>query len=554
MTKVAVASPLKLATEAGLDAARRGGNAIDAALATAAVLTVAYPANCAIGGDLLALVRDPDGRVTFIDASGSAPYATDPDAVRTSHREVPIRGPIPVTVPGMVGGWSSLFARGAALPWRDLLAPAQAAAEGGVPVSAGLAESIAETAAELSDFPDLAALLCPGGTPLAEGQTLRQPALARTFATLAEAGASAIYDGELSDALCAGLLGRGVPMTREDLRDFAVTEAAPLQVTVGEWIVQAGRPSSQAYLVLRLLGMLDTVDSGEAGDRATPLHRRLPAAALARAFLRLTEERDAILADARFMTQSVEALLTPTALRQLADEILADTGDRTASAASAHPGGDTVAVVAADDEGRSISLIQSLFHGFGSLILEPATGILMHDRGACFTLDPTSPNALAPGKRPLHTLSPVLADSADSPDTDRLVVGTMGGHVQPQILAQVFSHLMAGTSAQDAVGTPRFTVGAWDEGDPVDTLHVESDIDADVLSELDAHPGPHSVLSPLDHRVGHAHAIRVSATGLRHRHRPSRRRLSLGPFLRNARSRSVCRGTRAAVRNVHRGR
>lgn len=508
MTKVAVASPLKLATEAGLDAGRRGGNAIDAALTTAAVLSVAYPANNAIGGDLLALVREPDGRTTFIDASGSAPYATDPDAVRAQHREMPIRGPFPVTVPGMVGGWSSLFGHGAALPWRDLLAPAQAAAADGVPVSAGLAESIAESAAELGDFPDLAALLCPGGTPLTEGQTLRQPALARTFATLAEAGASALYDGELSDALCAGLVARGVPMTRADLRDFAVTETPPLQVAVGGWNVQAGRPSSQAYLVLRLLGMLDTV---AAADGTVPLHRRLPAAALARAFLQLSEERDAILADARFMTQSVDELLTPAALRQLADDVTADPGGgRPASAASAHPDGDTVAVVAADDEGRSVSLIQSLFHGFGSYILEPTTGIVMHDRGACFTLDPSSPNALAPGKRPLHTLSPVLAESADSPGTERLVVGTMGGHVQPQILAQVFSHLMAGASAQGAVGAPRFTVGAWDEGDPADALRVESDIDPEVLRELDAYQGTHTVLPPLDSSVGHAHAIHVT--------------------------------------------
>lgn len=510
MTKVTVASPLRLATEAGLDAARRGGNAIDAALATAAVLTVAYPASNAIGGDLLALVREPDGRTTFIDASGSAPYATDADAVRARHQEMPIRGPIPVTVPGMVGGWSALFAHGAALPWRDLLGAAQAAAADGVPVSTGLAESIAETVAELGGFPDLAELLGPGGTPLTEGQTLRQPALARTFATLAEAGASALYDGELSDLLCAGLVARGVPMTREDLRDFAVTEAPPLQVAVGGWHVQAGRPSSQAYLVLRLLGMLDTVD---AADPAAPLHRRLRAAGLARAFLRLSEERDAILADARFMTQSVEELLTPAALRQLAGDVAADPAGRTASAESAHPDGDTVAVVAADDEGRSVSLIQSLFHGFGSYVLEPTTGILMHDRGACFTLDPSSPNVLAPGKRPLHTLSPVLAESADSPDTERLVVGTMGGHVQPQILAQVFSHLMAGASAQDAVGTPRFTVGAWDEGDPADSLRVESDIDPEVLRELDAFQGPRTLLRPHDSSVGHAHAIRVSAGG-----------------------------------------
>ncbi len=151
MTRVAVASPLRMATEAGLDAGRRGGNAIDAALATAAVLTVAYPASCGIGGDLLALVREPDGRTTFIDASGRAPLATDVGAAQSRHREMPIHGPLPVTVPGLVGGWAALADHGAALPWRDLLAPAQAAASDGIPVSAGLAEFDRRDRASSSD-------------------------------------------------------------------------------------------------------------------------------------------------------------------------------------------------------------------------------------------------------------------------------------------------------------------------------------------------------------------------------------------------------------------
>ncbi len=514
MTRVSVASPLRLATDAGLDAGRRGGNAIDAALATAAVLTVAYPASCAIGGDLLALVREPDGQITFIDASGRALLATDVEAVRSRHSQMPIHGPLPVTVPGMVGGWSALAAHGSALPWRELLAPAQAAAAEGISVSAGLAESIEATVPALRPFPDLASLLAPGGTPLTEGQTLRQPALARTLAVVAGAGPSALYDGELSETFCAGLAERGVPMTRADLRDFRVDEAAPLQVNAGGWQVQAGRPSSQAYLVLRLLGMLDTLGTEDGRNANIPLHRRLPADLLARAFLKLSEERDAILADQRFMTQPLEDLLTPAALEQLAQSVLAAAGPRGVPAApSAHPDGDTVAVVAADDEGRSVSLIQSLFHGFGSLILEPNTGILLHDRGACFVLDPHSPNVLAPGKRPLHTLSPVLAQSVDTPDAHRLVVGTMGGHVQPQILTQVLSHLMAGEGAQDAVGAPRFTVGAWEAEDPADMLNVESDIDPQVLHELEAYPGPRSMLQSHDSRVGHAHAIRVTGSG-----------------------------------------
>ncbi len=190
-----------------------------------------------------------------------------------------------------------------------------------------------------------------------------------------------------------------------------------------------------------------------------------------------------------------------------------DDGHATTSTPSAHPDGDTVAVVAADDEGRSVSLIQSLFHGFGSLILEPTTGILMHDRGACFVLDPHSPNVLAPGKRPLHTLSPVLAQSLEEPDSHRLVVGTMGGHAQPQILTQVFSRLMSGDSAQEAVGAPRFTVDPWEAEDPADMLNVETDIDPSVLDELTAYSGPRTMLPSQDSSVGHAHAIRVTGSG-----------------------------------------
>jgi len=289
-----------------------------------------------------------------------------------------------------------------------------------------------------------------------------------------------------------------------------VHEDEPLHVDVEGWRVQAGRPSSQAYLVLRLLGLLDTVDAAP----GVPLHRRLPADQLARAFLTLSTERDAILADRRFMTERVEDLLTPEALRQLAYDV-ASGDDQALPKASPRPDGDTVAIVAADDEGRSVSLIQSLFHGFGSLVLEPTTGVLMHDRGACFVLDPESPNVLAPGKRPLHTLSPVLAENETDPDQHRMVVGTMGGHVQPQILTQVISHLMAGSSAQDAVARPRFVVGAWEEGDADNTLYAESDGDPAVLSELNGFHGPRHLVRPHNSRLGHAHSIRVTASGTR---------------------------------------
>ena len=511
MTIVAVASPLAQATDVGMDAARRGGNAIDAAIATAAMLTVGYPANCGIGGDLLALVREPDGRVTFINASGRSPRAIDPDAVRRQHDTMPTHGPLSVTVPGAVGGWDALHRRGAAMSWADLLADAQAAAADGVPVSEGLASSIAETVPHLSGFADLAGLVAPGGTALSVGQTLRQPALARTLQAIADAGAAALYDGDLSDALCAGLNERGVPITRDDLREFAMSESEPLSADIAGWRVQAGRPNSQAYLVPRLLGMLASIDTpGGVGGAGQPLHRRIAADRLARAFWLSSVERDAILADPRSMTQNVDELLTPDALRTFGERVMSERDSRPDATASApHPSGDTVAIVAADDEGRSVSLIQSLFNGFGSLILEPSTGIVMHDRGACFVLDPASPNALEPGKRPLHTLSPVLAESLDG--DERLVVGTMGGHAQGQILTQVLSQLFAGASAQQAVSRPRMTVGAWEANESDDTVAWEDDLDPAMVSELAASAsGRHTVVPSQHSRMGHAHAIRVT--------------------------------------------
>jgi gamma-glutamyltranspeptidase/glutathione hydrolase len=328
---------------------------------------------------------------------------------------------------------------------------------------------------------------------------------------LSDAGSSALYDGELSDALCSGLAARGVPITREDLRDFEVEESSPLVAEVAGWRVQSGRPNSQAYMVPRLLAMLAAVESADA-ERL--LHRRVTAHRLAFAFYLATLERDDVLGDPTAMTQDVGELLTPDAARSFAQRVVnSSLSDIGAGASTPRPTGDTVAVVAADDEGRSVSLIQSLFHGFGSLILEPTTGILMHDRGACFSLDPASPNALAPGKRPLHTLSPVLAESIAN-DGDRLVVGTMGGHAQPQILTQVLSHLIAGQSAQQSVSLPRMTVGAWDDDESADTLAWEQDLDPEMARELGQYPGTTTRVTQHHSRMGHAHAIAVTASGM----------------------------------------
>ena len=498
--RVAVATPLRAATEAGEAAAAAGGNALDAALTAAAMLTVAYPHTCALGGDLLALVREPDGSTTFINGSGRAALATDVAATRQGRSLMPLSGPLTVTVPGLVSGWAALHAKGAVRSWGQALEPAIDAASEGISVSRGLASSLAEDWSALVDNPGLREVFAPTGQPLTAGRTLRQPALARTLRSLASGGAEALYRGVVGEELVAGLQRLGVPLTMTDLAEHAATEQDPLELNVDGWTVYAAPPNSQGFVLLRLLGMLEHTARREGGA----LHERVPADVLAAAFHETAAERDRILADPAAMTDDVPTLLSESAFRSLLER--AQGMSTTASATAArHPHGDTAAVVSADSEGRSVSLIQSVYDSFGAQLLEPTTGIIVHNRGACFSLDPDSPNVLAPGKRPAHTLLPALAERRD----ERLVVGTMGGEFQPQILLQVLSRLLSGATPAQSVAAPRWTIGSWERDQPSTTLNRESDTDPGLLPLFRDWPGPLIELPSGSSQVGHAQAIRV---------------------------------------------
>lgn len=498
--QVGIATPLREATDAGRGAAADGGNAIDAALAAAAMLTVAYPHNCALGGDLLASVRDRDGNVTIVNASGRAPLATDADEVRRKFSVMPLVGPTTVTVPGLASGWAALHAKGAQLTWARLIEPAAAAAHEGVAVSSGLSGAIAEGWDELCINPGLRRVLAPKGEPLREGQTLRQPALARTLRSLAAEGVGCLYQGEVGRELVSGLRDLGVELTMTDLAGHTHTDEQSLHTTVDGWRVDVARPNSQGFVLLRLLGML-----GLAGPSAgRPLHTRVPAGVLGRALVATSSERDRFLADSAAMDRVIEGLLTEASLAGLL-EASRHASSPISTSKAPRPDGDTVAVAAADTSGRSVSLIQSLYHSFGSQLLEPTTGIVVHNRGACFSLDPSSPNVLAPGKRPAHTLTPTLAER----DGHRVAIGTMGGEFQPQILLQVLSRVFAGATPQQAVGAPRWTIGPWDRGESSDTLSWEPGLESTVVSQLSRWPGPSRRLEKGSARVGHAQAVRV---------------------------------------------
>ncbi|PZG21875.1 gamma-glutamyltransferase family protein [Nonomuraea aridisoli] len=492
----AIATPHALATAAADAAVRRGGNAIDAALAAAVTLTVVYPHNTALGGDLIALVRTPDGRIVCVNASGPAPAATDPAAVAARHGgRLPVSGPDTITVPGAVAGWAALHRAGARLDWAGHFTAATAHAAG-VAVAPGLAAAIAECSGLIAADAGMRAVFSPGGRPLTEGQTLRQEALGATLAELAADGPDTMYGGRVGARLTAGLRALGSPLTLADLASYRAEPTAPLCRTFRGHQVYTSPPNTHGFLLLQALGAVARRDDGPdpLGDGA---------GRLARIFHRGIRDRGRHLGDPRFAPVDVDALLDPGHLDRVEDEPVAP-------AAGGRAGGDTVAVVTADTDGYAVSLIQSLFHSFGSGVLEPSTGMLLHNRGSFFSLDPGSPNLLAPGKRPAHTLMPVMVTEGD-----RLawVLGTMGGKAQPQIHTQVLLRLLAGASTAEAVAAPRWVVGGMEVDDPEDTVSVEADAPARTVAALAATGAPMVRLPAGSELVGHAQVVALTRDG-----------------------------------------
>jgi gamma-glutamyltranspeptidase len=494
----AVATPERAATAAAEAAFRAGGNAIDAALAAAAVLTVTYPHNCALGGDLFALLRSPDGEVVSVNASGPAARAVDPAPIRRRAHSMPIVGAQAVTVPGLVAGWDELHGRGAVLPWGDALAAAISHADDGVPVSQDLARAIAQ-APGLGDDPGMAATLTANGRPLRAGEVLRQPALAATLRRLATDGPRAFCEGPIADALVGMLSTRGSALAHVDLREFRPEVTAPLAGAFDGLEILTSPPNSSGILALQALAAL------EASAAADPLGQ--DAGLLAELFRIGDEDRARMLADPRAVPFEPDEWLGEERIAAAAARARAVAEGVPVPATPHHaprPSGDTVAVVAVDGDGRAVSLIQSLFHWFGAQILDPATGVLLHNRGAAFSLGEELAGALAPGRRPPHTLMPIMLQRDGALAG---VLGTMGGRVHAQIHVQVLARLLAGETAQAAVDAPRWIVRAMDIGQREDTIHVESGCDEVTRAALARAAPDHTALERGSDILGHAQAI-----------------------------------------------
>jgi gamma-glutamyltranspeptidase len=497
--RYAVATPHHEATRAAVDAFEGGGNAIDAALAAAAALAVAYPQMCGIGGDMFALVRTPDRPVVSVNSTGRSPSALDPDVVRARHETMPERGPYPITVPGAVAGWSAVHGLGARLAWRDAFAHATSLAADGVLVAPGVAESYQEHLDLLLADDGARDVHISKGYPLAEGDTLINEALARTLGSIAADGPSTLYGGDVGRAYAEGLSQAGCPMSVEDLRSHAAELVEPLVHRYRGLEIRTSPPTSQGFVMLQALAVIERL-----GIDPDPLG--IDAGTIALAFVAAARDRDAHLADPEFMSVPVEALLSDDHLDEMTDGVRRAA---TAARAGRAPLGGTAGLVAADADGFAVSLIQSLSWGFGSGILEPRTGILAQNRGSGFVLDPDDDDALAPGKRPRHTLMPVMAHR-----DDRLVAvsGTMGGPAHPQInAASLIRSLELGMSAGDAVAAPRWIAEGIDA--IPGTATAEADVPAGTVQRLEAAGLAVTRLPRHDSSTGHAHLIVIGEDG-----------------------------------------
>ena len=500
MPRGAVASPHHLATEAGAGVLADGGTALDAAIATNAVLCVVYPHMCGLGGDLFLLYHEArTGRVHALNASGAAPARATIAELRGRGLDgVPVHGPLAATVPGAVRGWQAAVERFGTLPVARLLAPAIAAAEDGHAVSPGLARWIAASVDVLAADPTLARWFLPHAAPLGAGATLRQPELAATLRRLADAGLDDLHRGELADAIAAAVAAAGGVMTREDLAGQEVDWAAPVGTSYRGLKVVTTPPNSQGVTGLAMLHALEELLAPDVPP-GTAEHVE----ALVRGKLIAFDWRDRLLGDPRFTPDATAQFLDRERLRAALRAPLP-------AAASARPVGDTVAFCAVDREGNACSAIQSIYYGFGSGFVAGDTGVLLHNRGHYFRFEEGHPNALAPGRRPLHTLMVSMALQDGRP---RFVYGSMGADGQPQFNVQVLERLRSGLAPQDAVGAPRVLHGRFVLEDDPALLQAEEDLGDEVLAALESAGHRLHVTPRHDERFGHAHAIALGSDG-----------------------------------------
>jgi gamma-glutamyltranspeptidase/glutathione hydrolase len=465
-----VVAPESEAAAVGRSVLRRGGTAVDAAIATAFALAVTYPRAGNLGGGGFLLYRAPDGSHAALDFRECAPQALKPALfIDPSGRIDPARsrnGGLAVGVPGTVAGLAAAHKRWGTRPWAELVAPAIRLAEDGVVISERTAETLSGETVRLAADPGAAAIFTKSGAPLREGDRFVQKDLAQTLRTIAERGAEGFYDGPVAAAIVNGIVAAGGVMTLEDLARYRAIPRTPLTGTYrGNTIVTFPPPSSGGIVLLQALGMLERFDLRASGaGSALTLHR------IAEAERRAFADRTVYLGDPDVVSVPVKGLLDPAYLAARSATILDDrvTPSRRIPPGSpkAREGINTLHFSIADDRGGAVALSTTLNSWYGAALVAPGTGILLNNEIDDFALGKGVPNqfglvggdanAVAGGKRPLSSMCPTIVENPAHPARPFLVLGAPGGPTIISSVLQTIVHVIDdGMTLQEAVDAPR---------------------------------------------------------------------------------------------------
>ncbi len=503
-----VASSSPLAARAGTQILESGGNAVDAAIAANAVIALTEPSGDGIGGDLFAIVYDAKTKTLHgLNAAGWAPKAVDPAALRAQGMTNAPRGIHTVTVPGAVAGWDALRTTFGSLGFADLLAPAIWYAEQGFPVTEQVARMWERAVNKLSANRYSKSAFLLGGRAPKEGDVFRNPDLGRTFRSIAERGRDGFYRGAVADAIVRVVKEEGGVMALDDLAELQAEWVTPISTTYRGWTVYELPAPTQGIAALMMLNLMEQAPMAEWGFHSQKaLHYMIEAKKLAYAdMLKYT-------ADPKFTKVPVAAMLDKKGAAERARLIdpakaACQVTPATYNSVAGLQGSETIYLTVVDREGNMVSLIQSIYSEFGSGFTAPGTGVLLHNRGALFSLDASSVNVMAPRKRPLHTIIPAFMEK----DGTRISFGIMGGWNQSQAHAQFVSNIADyGMNIQQALEAGRFSKGSFDGCD----VNIESLVPAAIIDQLKAQGHDVTTVGPRSSTFGWGQAVLRGPAGV----------------------------------------
>jgi len=494
-----VAAESPLAAQAGVRILESGGNAVDAAIGTNAMMGVVSPMMNGIGGDLFAIVYDAKANKLYgLNASGWAPKGLTIEALhKQGLREMPQTGANTITVPGAVEGWRKLADKFGRKKLGEDLEAAIQTAKSGYPVTEWVAMYWAGEADYLRGDAEAARLYLPNDRAPKAGEVFRNPDLAGSLQEIAEHGRDAFYKGEISKRVLETIKRHGGVMTAADLAEYSAEWVEPVSTTYRDWTVYEMPPNGQGLAALMMLNIMESFPLGQKEygfGTAKALHAMIEAKKLAYADL------VRFIGEPRGQTLPVKTLLSKERAAERGKLIDPERANCEVAAGTLPPGEDTTYLTVVDREGNMVSLIQSNYDGFGSGIVAPGTGFALHNRGALFSLDASSPNALAGRKRPLHTIIPAFALKGDT----RVAFGIMGGWNQSQAHAQFIANLADyKMNIQAALEAPRFSKHTFEGCD----VQMENRISQKAREELSAKGHKIQVMGTFSSAMGGGQAV-----------------------------------------------